>query len=289
MRDSLTRFNRDLDGMRNEYSSATDERKAELSSLIQEKELMLPVLNATLQAANKELQAIEMEFLANGVVLDVARLQERADKDIVGAASGYTFTRENYGAPINLDILEPEREFDYSFMILPEGRFAENNTLPEGIIYQIQLFTQSRKATVADLKGLSPVFEKQSGSRYICSAGLFRTYADALSNLNKVKRQGFRTAEIKAYRDGEPVSVSSARKMENDRMYTVVFYPSNGQSLPEGALELFRNTGMDVSKSMENGSVVFKAGPFREKEEAEELISGLKALGAGDCRLSEAR
>ena len=289
LRDSLARFNSDLDEMRNEFSSAADERKAELSSLIQEKELLLPTLNANLQAANKELQAIEMEFLANGVVLDVAKLQERADKDVVGAAFGYTFTRQNPGPAINLAIMEPERKFDYSFMILPEGRFAEDNTLPEGIVYQIQLFTQSRKATVADLKGLSPVFEKQSGSKYICSAGLFRTYSDALSNLNKVKRLGFRTAEIRAYRDGEPVSVSAARSLENERLYTVVFYPSNGQSLPEGAMEIFRNTGMDVAKSLENGSVVFKAGPFRDKGEAEELMSALKALGAGDCQLSEAR
>ena len=225
----------------------------------------------------------------NGVILDVARLQEKADRDIVGASSGYTFTRQSYGPDINLTMMKPEREFDYSFMILPEGRFAEDNTLPEGIVYQIQLFTQSRKATVADLKGLSPVFERKSGSRYICSAGLFRTYANALSNLNKVKRQGFRTAEIRAYRDGDPVSVSTARNLENDRMFTVVFYPANGQSLPEGAMELFRETGMDVAKSVENGSVVFKAGPFRDKDEAGKLITALKALGAGDCQLSEAR
>ena len=54
-------------------------------------------------------------------------------------------------------------------------------------------------------------------------------------------------------------------------------------------MEIFRNTGMDVAKSLENGSVVFKAGPFRDKGEAEELMSALKALGAGDCQLSEAR
>ena len=172
-------------------------------------------------------------------------------------------------------------------MILPEGRFAENNKLPEGIIYQIQMFTQSRKATIADIKGLSPVFERQSGGKYICSVGLFRTYADALANLNKVKKQGFRTAEIRAYKDGEQISANNARKLENDRLYTVVFYPSNGQSLPEGAMEVFRKAGADVAKSVENGSVVFKAGPFHEKEEAEELMKALKALDAGDCKISD--
>ena len=234
----------------------------------------------------KGLQALEMEFLANGIVLDISKLQDRADKDVVGASTGYTFTRNSYGPAPRLAMRKPERKFDYSFMILPEGRFAEDNTLPEGIVYQIQMFTQSRKATVADLKGLSPVFEKKSGSRYICSAGLFRTYADALSNLNKVKRQGFRTAEIRAYKDGESISVTSARKLESERLYTVVFYPENGQSLPDGAMDAIRETGMDVAKSMENGSVVFKVGPFHDKTEAEGLVSALKSLGSGDCSLT---
>ena len=75
---------------------------------------------------------------------------------------------------------QPVRKFDYSFMILPEGRFAEDNTLPEGLVYQIQIFTQSRKATLDDINGLSPVFEKLNPSgKYTYSAGLFRDYASS--------------------------------------------------------------------------------------------------------------
>ena len=287
LRDSVSRFSKGLENLRAEYSTATEERKSVLSEGILSKELQLPALNDSLQKAMKGLQALEMEFLANGIVLDISKLQARADKDVVGASSGYTFTRNSYGPSPSLAMKKPERKFDYSFMILPEGRFAEDNTLPEGIVYQIQMFTQSRKATIADIKGLSPVFERQSGGKYICSVGLFRTYADALANLNKVKKQGFRTAEIRAYKDGEQISANNARKLENDRLYTVVFYPSNGQSLPEGAMEVFRKAGADVAKSVENGSVVFKAGPFHEKEEAEELMKALKVLDAGDCKISD--
>lgn len=287
LRDSVSRFNKNLESLRSEYSSASDERKAALSEEILAKELQFPSLNDALQKAVKGLQALEMEFLANGIVLDVSKLQERAENEVARRPSSVRFTRHSYGPAPELAIREPEKKFDYSFMILPEGRFAENNKLPEGIIYQIQMFTQSRKATIADIKGLSPVFERQSGGKYICSVGLFRTYADALANLNKVKKQGFRTAEIRAYKDGEQISANNARKLENDRLYTVVFYPSNGQSLPEGAMEVFRKAGADVAKSVENGSVVFKAGPFHEKEEAEELMKALKALDAGDCKISD--
>ena len=287
LRDSVSRFTSRLDNLRNEYSSASDERKAELSATIQEKELLLPELNKTLQASVKELQAIEMDFLSKGIVIDASKLQAKADKEVVGAASGYTFSRNSYGPAPKLAIRKPVRKFDYSFMILPEGRFAENNSLPEGLVYQIRIFTQSRKATIQDIKGLSPVFERQSGNKFIYSVGVFRSYKDVLANLNKVKKQGFRTAEIRAYKDGESISVSNARKLEDERLYTVVFYPSDGKSLPEGAMELVRPTGLDVAKSMENGAVVFKIGPFHDKVEAEELTAALKALGAGDCSISQ--
>ena len=288
LRDSLSRFNKEVDELRNKYSSASDEEKTNLSETIQQKELILPSLNKTLQTATKELQDIEMEFLTNGIVIDASKLQAKADKEVVGASSGYTFTRNSYGPAPRLEMRKPKAKFDYSFKILPEGRFAESNELPGGLVYQIRLFTQSRKATVSDLKGLSPVFEKQSGGRYIYSAGVFRSYKDVLSNLNKVKRLGFRTAEITAWQDGASISVANARKLEEQRLYTVVIFPDNGQSLSEAALTTIReHTDMDLVKSVENGSVVFKAGPFEVKDEAEKLLNALKALGSGNVSMVE--
>lgn len=288
LRDSVSRFTSSLDNLRNEYSSASDERKAELSATIQEKELLLPELNKTLQASVKELQAIEMDFLSEGIVIDASKLQAKADKEVVGAASGYTFSRNSYGPAPKLAIRKPVRKFDYSFMILPEGRFAENNSLPEGLVYQIRIFTQSRKATIQDIKGLSPVFERQSGNKFIYSVGVFRSYKDVLANLNKVKKLGFRTAEITAWNDGQGVSVANARKLEELRLYTVVIYPENGQSLGEAVMTtIHEHSDKDLVKSVENGSVVFKAGPFENKEEAEVLLNALKALGSVSVSLAE--
>ncbi len=288
LRDSVSRFTSSLDNLRNEYSSASDERKAELSATIQEKELLLPELNKTLQASVKELQAIEMDFLSKGIVIDASKLQAKADKEVVGAASGYTFSRNSYGPAPKLAIRKPVRKFDYSFMILPEGRFAENNSLPEGLVYQIRIFTQSRKATIQDIKGLSPVFERQSGNKFIYSVGVFRSYKDVLANLNKVKKLGFRTAEITAWNDGQGVSVANARKLEELRLYTVVIYPENGQSLGEAVMTtIHEHSDKDLVKSVENGSVVFKAGPFENKEEAEVLLNALKALGSVSVSLAE--
>ena len=293
LRDSVTRFGRNLDKMRSGLASASsEEEKAKLTERIAEQEAMLPEMNRTLNAAVKELQNIEMDFLANGIVIDTRKLQAQADKEIVGTSSGYAFSKNSYGPELRLDISKPKPSFDYSFMILPEGRFAESNTLPDGLVYQIRIFTLSRKASVRDLNGLSPVFERitNSGKRAY-SVGLFRTYKDALSNLNKVKNRGFRDAQIDAFNNGQVIGVSKAREMESKvRSLTMIkIYPEDGQSLTDEAIAILRqHSDKDLIKSVEAGAVVFTAGPFDDKSQAESLVAALKAAGVSNVSVTEA-
>jgi len=230
-----------------------------------------------------------MEFLTNGVVIDPSKLQAESEKEVVGAASGYTFTKKEMGTALDMVIAKPKKEFDYTFMILPEGRFAENNTLPSGLVYQIQILTTTQKATVKELKGLSPVFEKLSPSlKYTYSVGVFRSYADVLSNLNKVKRLGFRTAIITAFNDGKQMDVNYARKMEGQvrTLYTVKIYPDDGQNLPDLAKTVIRqNSDKDLARATENGVVVYMAGPFDDKQKAEELVTALRATGVSNTKI----
>lgn len=288
IRDSIAAFNKNLDEMRSGLSMATGDEKAKLTKTISESEAKLPALNDSLAKASKALQEVEMDFLSKGIVLDENKLQAAADREIVGSSSAYTFSKNSYGPAPHLNILKPKPSFDYSFKILPEGKFAENNALPEGLVYQIQIFAQSKKATTDDIKGLSPVFERQSGGRYIYSAGMFRTYKDVLSNLNKVKRRGFRSAFIAAYIDGRPISVPNARKMEADVkiVYLVKAYPANGSSLPGDLLnEIKAMTTTDLIKSVEDGSVVFKIGPLNDKALADDILSAMKKAGESNASI----
>lgn len=291
LRDSVTRFGKNLDRMRSGLSTASEEEKARLSAEITDKELMLPTLNSALNTAVKELQNIEMDFLANGIVLDTRKLQAEADKEIVGAASGYTFSKNSYGPELHLDILKPKPTFDYSFKILPEGRFAESNTLPDGLIYQIRIFTLSRKASVSDLNGLSPVFERTTASgRLAYSVGLFKSYKDVLSNLNKVKKRGFRDAQIDAFLNGQSISVSKAREMESEAvtLMMVKIYPEDGQSLSEQAIAaIHERTDKDLIKSVEEGSVVFTVGPFDDRSQVDSLVAALKATGVENITVTD--
>lgn len=291
LRDSVARFGKNLEKMRSGLAGASGEEKARLTAEISDKEMMLPTLNSALNEAVKELQNIEMDFLANGIVIDTRKLQAEADKEIVGASSGYTFSKNSYGPALHLDIMKPKPTFDYSFMILPEGRFAENNTLPEGIIYQIRIFTLGRKATVADLNGLSPVFERTTTSgRHAYSVGLFKSYKDVLSNLNKVKNRGFRDAQIDAFHNGQVINVRKARELESKvrTLFMVKIFPEDGQSLSEQAIAaVHEHSDKDLIKSVEAGSVVFTTGPFEDKSQVDVLVAALKAAGAENVSVSE--
>lgn len=216
LKDSLYRCMSSIDADRSRIAISEDEDEhTELASRISANELLIPQIQASLDSALAVLQKIEMEFLFNGVVLDPDRIIAEADREVVGASSGFAFARMSPRENLDIDIEEPEKEFDYSFMVLPEGRFAENNVLPGGLVYQIQIFTLSRKARTAELNGLSPVFESVTPTgKYTYRVGVFRTYNDVLSHLNDVKKAGFRTAYVVPLNDGEVIKMAEAKALE---------------------------------------------------------------------------
>ena len=217
LRDTIYAYGIAVDELRGRYAASDDaDEKEMLAGEIGRRESAIPALNDSLKNATSALQAIEMEFLFNGVVIDLDKVNAEADREIVPKDINYTFVKMEMGDSLVMDIEKPEPEFDYTFMVLPEGRFALDNTLPEGIVYQIQIFSLTHPASIRDIKGLSPVFlHSPSNGRYTYAVGLFRSYADALSQLNKVRGRGFKGAYIVAFKDGQPINVNIARRQEN--------------------------------------------------------------------------
>ncbi len=292
LRDSIARYSSELDKDRSMYAQASDEEKVELQASILSREAALPALQDSLTRVSKELQDIELNFLKSGIVIDPERLQKEVDKEVVGVASAYTFKKNEFGRPITLDMETPKPSFDYTFQILPEGRFAEDNTLPEGLVYQIQLFSLSSKATVKQIKGLSPVFERLgSTGKHIYSVGLFHSYKDVLANLNKVKRVGFRSAVIVAFLNGKPVTVPKAREMEKSihELFQVRIFPANGSALSETEIAAVRSaTDTDMVRDTEGGIVSFIVGPFDSSSEAESLAAELRKNALSNLRVESA-
>lgn len=148
LRDSIYKFSTDLDRDRSWLSETSGEERSRLAASILSKEAMLPKLQDSLARASRELQKIELEFLQSGIVIDPEKIHREADRELVGADAGYTFSKKSPGARIRLDMEKPAPSFDYTFQILEQGRFAEDNTIPQGLYYQIQLFSMMSKATV---------------------------------------------------------------------------------------------------------------------------------------------
>ncbi len=291
LRDSLSFYGNSLDNERNRFALSNDDaERMKLTGDILRKEARIPVLQDSLDRAVAKLQEIEMEFLFSGVVIDPDMMMAEADREVVGEATSYAFTRMNMGDTLNLRVMEPEKKFDYSFMILEEGQFAEDNTIPDGVIYQIQMFSTVRKASVASLKGLSPVFERRNaGGRYVYRVGLFNTYKDVLSKLNAVKKVGFRSAFIVAYIDGKEVAVSKARAEENKRpavqtFYNVVIVPAGGvldSFVADGIRQ--QASGKDMARTeREDGSVSYIVGLFDDKAKADAIVDFVKAMGISE-------
>ena len=277
LKDSLAAFNAALDEARVRLETAGGVSRQILAKEILRKEQQLPEREAAIANATARLQEIEMDLILSGVDFDPGKVQRMTAASPQG---NFTFTRHSLGADPQITLLKPKPAFDYSFMVLPEGRFALDQTLPDGLVYQIQLFSGSSRAGIPQLRGLSPVYERNQNGRYVYSVGVFRSYNDVLSQLNRVKKAGFKKAFIIAWMDGAPLSVSAARKAEASVVqdFVVRIEPADGKTLGEGVLTAVRAvTQADLVRTSRDGAVSFLLGPFSSRSEAESIASTLHA------------
>ena len=287
LRDSLQATNAALEALRTDFAFSNDaEERMRLTQQILGLETGIPSLLKALEGANSELRDIEMEFRREGVFISTEMAEEEDDSE--PELPEYDFRKMSMGDPLDINVLEPEVKFDYTFQILPEAQFAEDQSIPSGIIYQIQLFSGGRKALPAELKGLSPIYEHRTPSgMYTYRVGRFGAYEDALASVDKVRARGFRSAYIVAFIDGDIVSVSAARTAEAKAknvmlMYEVRIMPETGEldrEVVEGIVTLA--LGKDIARvETEDGTQVFIVGPFDDKTQADNLVEFVKSKGS---------
>ena len=294
LRDSIAATSSSLETLRNEYVFGNDPaERARLTNEILQLETRIPSLQRALDKASSELGAIEMEFLKEGIFLNMDMQKE--EEGPVADMPEYDFRMRSMGDSLDIAVLVPEVKFDYTFRIGQEAVFAEDQNIPGGIVYQVQLFSGGRKATVAELKGLTPIYEHRTPSgMYTYRAGLFRAYEEVVKAAEQIRRRGFRDAYIAAFIDGKEVSVVSARTEEAKRNNQVILYevriiPESGEldsEVVEGMVRLAM--GKDIARvEAEDGTQVFIVGPFDNKAMAEELASYVrgKITGKVSCEL----
>jgi len=193
------------------YTQKMEESRALMDSIDRHSRIpgdpALAEFRRQLAAVSAELRRVEASFLETGIV------STGEDREVVGADLGYTFAKNTMGPRMKIKVAR-DRSLP-TFRIAPVGRFVQDNTLPAGLVYQIEAFSAPRHASVEDLKGLSPVYERLGANlRYSYCVGLFSSYNAALLELNTVRCLGFPEARIVAWRDGRAIPVRQARAEE---------------------------------------------------------------------------
>ena len=294
------------------YEKASESDREFLAGIIRDVENEALQIRKKIDQVSGEVRQIELRFLAEGIIPvvqeEASEQNEIADESPQQKSTPeYTFSRQSKGKIPYIIVETPEPEFDYSFKILGrnEGQFVEDNTLPEGVVYQIQFMVLSEHASVRDIRGMSPVFvTRMKSGKYLHTVGLFSTYQEAMSNLGKVRRNGFSDAMIIAYNNGKSIPVKTARTMENERVLSMpaksdrtgsssrpsssgssgeisyqVVLKGYGPALPSSILSAIRGaTTKDLTKSGSDDDTVFTVGPFSERKDAEFLLKILEDL-----------
>ena len=202
LKDKIYRYEKAIDDLKLQVTSLQE--AAVVKDSVAALEAALPILRDSLAAENEKVHAIESEFLRSGVVSGSGT--RSSDREVVGAASAYTFTKHSYGSKLKVNLETP----DYSrseFSVSPIGRFSLN--FPKGEVYQIQFMTSFYHATLEDIRGLTPVFERLTPDlKYTYTTGVFYSYQAALAALNSVRRLGFSDCRIIRFIDGKEADIA---------------------------------------------------------------------------------
>lgn len=99
VRDSLSRTGKNLEALRERYASASGEEKNKIAEALTDGEVNLTLLQASLNKASRELREIEMDFLANGVVINADSFapEEKAEAP---APPHFEFREHKLGIPL---------------------------------------------------------------------------------------------------------------------------------------------------------------------------------------------
>lgn len=293
---SIDSLKQEIDNKREKYSSVeNEEEKRELEKKISNSELQMLDMQSLLRSANEVVHKREMEFLSKGTLfprseelftIEKPEQEKTETQPLVANKSSFVRFPE-------ITIMPPVELFDYTFRIEEESIFAEDQSLPDGIVYRIQLFALTTKNENTKLfKGLTPIYEgRNSAGRWIYYAGQFFSFNDASIALAKAKKSGFPGAIIAAFQNKKSVAVRTARLAEKEEKATASYqviiagYPAG---IPTPVLNLLKeNTDRDIARQNEDGKNVYYIGPFDSQQNAQQIISLLENIGAEKVTLKE--
>jgi tetratricopeptide (TPR) repeat protein len=159
--------------------------------------------------AQLELQAADLQNLSD---LEFARARNFELKPIM------LVVKKN-DTVINQNSNKKQMQFGISSSTIysKENPFPHNVSIPDGVVYTIQLGVFSKKIGFDYFKGLNPIcgdslLNVNAVKYYV---GRFYKFSDADDSLRKVKSYGFKDAFLIAYYNGQKFPVERARSIED--------------------------------------------------------------------------
>ena len=288
--DEIGAHEKKLANFRTQYNDLSrEEDRMALSSIIQEEELALMDLQESLIDTQKAAQNIETQFLSYGVLPPAVpgkvniRIPENSEKtDVFNPATQSLASIDHHLFETPVPVIPP---VDLTFRFENESVIVPWEKEPMGLYYRLQLFTVSQKATLRQLKGINPVFEVKTGTRYVYYAGQFTSYNQASQALTSARRKGFPGAIVVAYFEGKSIPVQAARKRESEKrtapetLVTYRIFLASDELPADMIREVGSLTTKDIVKEIRDSKVEFYIGPFSNSTEAENLAQALRDRG----------
>lgn len=288
VKDSIKTLQRNIASARAVYADSDEDDRKAIARSIEDTESGIFNLQARLADLSSEIQAVEMDFLVRGEEINPEEFEQVLLEETLSSTSSpasapqYTFIQRTMGLMPDFDFATPEATVDLNFKVVDESTLITDYSLPDALVYQIQVAANANRLDASRLKGLSPAFEKRLGSKYVYRVGLFYTWAEANKALTTVKKKGFTSAAIIAFDNGANVNIKNARTLEAKRKdsqkYRLLLreYPDG---IPAEILTVIRSgSSADIARGNEDGRVVYFVAPL-DKATAEKLRNAAVAAG----------
>ncbi|MCD4834856.1 MAG: hypothetical protein K8R31_13740 [Bacteroidales bacterium] len=218
-----------------DYTEDGQER-AKLSNTIIEFEREIYLLQKKADSCYERVREIEQANLASQKSI-YEDLQTTKNKEISNTEEELNKSKNIYVEPVQdslsiskLKIIEETQEevtkfSDYGLRIEIPSNYNSvnpipvNESLPNGILYMIQLGAFSTPKTPGVFKGLTPLscIKKENSNLRKYFAGKFLQLSEAQKNLPLVKSKSFKDAYIVAFNNGNIIPVKNAVKLESGK------------------------------------------------------------------------
>ncbi len=169
----------------------------------------------------------------------------------------------------------------------------------KGLVYAVQFGLFKMPKTNIEIKYIKPLMQEHTPGGVKYMQGPFTSYDEAAEAKNGIVKKGFESAFVTAYRNGEPVSVSDAKKTEGstkkntptktEKVYFSIQIGAFAAGITPQAQARFdaiSKTYTIISrKDAETGLTIYSAGQFTDYTVATVEKNKLKAAGYTDIFL----